>query len=141
MNKNKDVDGDLTKEILPVSILNKFDQVTFLANRTPETSDDQMQNAFIKLADFDKSGIYITHYSGTSEWERHPSGDELVQIIDGETTLFLLIDGEEQSFNLSKGELMVVPKGIWHRFESPKGLKVLTITPPPTEHSINLPNF
>ena len=132
MRINKDL-------VLPVSIENSFGQLEFLKNRTPETPDAEMQNAFAKLANLDASGIFITHYSGNSEWERHPSGDELVQVIEGETALFLLIDGVEHKNIMKAGELFVVPKGIWHRFESPKGLKVLTITPPPTEHSISWP--
>jgi mannose-6-phosphate isomerase-like protein (cupin superfamily) len=65
--------------------------------------------------------------------------DELVQVIEGETTLVLLKDDVEHKSKLMPGELLVVPQGVWHRFESPKGLKVLTITPPPTEYSITKP--
>ncbi|NRD72849.1 cupin domain-containing protein [Shewanella sp. VB17] len=122
-----------------ISIKHRFTQVTRFENRTPESSNEQMQDAFIKLADFDQSAIYLTHYSGYSEWERHPAGDELVQVIEGETRLVLLNAGEESKHTLMPGEFFVVPQGVWHRFESPKGLKVLTITPPPTEHSIVKP--
>ena len=131
--------SDKAKMPSAISIKNGFEQVTFLHNRTPETPESEMSNAFTKLSNFDDSGIYITRYSGKSEWERHPSGDELVQVIEGETTLYLLIDGAERPNRLEAGELLVVPKGVWHRFESPKELKVLTITPPPTEHSLSIP--
>ena len=122
-----------------ISINKGFSKVKYLENRTPESSNEEMKNAFIKLTDFDKSPIYLTHYSGFSEWERHPAGDEFVQVVEGETTLMLLNDDVEYKNNLKSGELFVVPQGVWHRFESPKGLKVLTITPPPTEHSVNKP--
>lgn len=123
----------------PISIGEKFSEVTFFEGRTPESSNDDMQDAFVKLTDFNQSAIYLTHYAGFSEWERHPAGDELVQVVDGETTLVLLNDGIETKHKLHQGEFLVVPQGVWHRFESPKGLKVLTITPPPTEHSIDMP--
>ncbi|MFT5705211.1 MAG: mannose-6-phosphate isomerase-like protein (cupin superfamily) [Shewanella sp.] len=122
-----------------ISIKDGFNKVKCLENRTPESSNQQMQDAFIKLTDFDKSVIYLTNYSGFSEWERHPAGDELVHVIEGETTLILLNDGIESKNKLMSGEFLVVPQGVWHRFESPKGLKVLTITPPPTDHSIVKP--
>jgi mannose-6-phosphate isomerase-like protein (cupin superfamily) len=53
--------------------------------------------------------------------------------------LILLEDNQEQRNNLTIGEMLVVPKDIWHRFESPDGVKVMTITPQPTEHSISHP--
>ncbi|WKE66973.1 cupin domain-containing protein [Gallaecimonas kandeliae] len=122
-----------------ISIEEGFGKVKCFENRTPETAEGDMQDAFVKLADFDRSAIYLTHYVGFSEWERHPAGDELVQVVEGETTLVLLMDGVENRNILRQGEFLVVPQGVWHRFESPKGLKVLTITPPPTEHSVEMP--
>ena len=122
-----------------ISIKDGFSKVKYLENRTPASTDEEMKTAFTQLASFDQSGIYLTHYAGYSEWERHPSGDELVQIVEGETTLVLLFDGVESKNKLMPGEILVVPQGIWHRFESPKGLKLLTITPPPTEQSIVKP--
>jgi mannose-6-phosphate isomerase-like protein (cupin superfamily) len=123
----------------PISINEGFSKVKCFEGRTPKSSNGEMQDAFVKLTDFDQSSIYLTHYSGFSEWERHPAGDELVQVVEGETTLVLLNDGIEAKNKLCQGEFLVVPQGVWHRFESPKGLKVLTITPPPTEHSIDMP--
>ncbi|WP_259398565.1 MULTISPECIES: hypothetical protein [unclassified Pseudoalteromonas] len=52
----------------------------------------------------------------------------------------ILLDGEiEQRNTLFSGQMLVIPKGVWHRFESPNGVKVMTITPQPTEHSLELP--
>jgi mannose-6-phosphate isomerase-like protein (cupin superfamily) len=122
-----------------ISIKKEFTKINRVENRTPNSSNEAMKDAFIKLSDFDNSAIYLSDYSGFSEWERHPAGDELVQVIEGETTLVLLKDDVEHKNKLLPGDLLVVPQGVWHRFESPKGLKVLTITPPPTEHSITKP--
>ena len=38
-----------------ISIKDGFTKVKCLENRTPESSNQQMQDAFIKLTDFDKS--------------------------------------------------------------------------------------
>ena len=51
----------------------------------------------------------------------------------------MLVDNEEKRSLLLKNELMVVPKNTWHRFESPKGVKVMTVTPQPTDHQIERP--
>lgn len=113
----------------------------FLAKRTPSNSDHtDSRSAYGSLSDFANGGMYVANYSGFSEWERHPHGDEMVQVLEGETCLILLIDNEEVPNKIKVGELLIVPQGIWHRFESPKGVKILTITPQPTDHQIERPN-
>ena len=123
-----------------MTINDEFSRVKFLNDRTPETTNEEAKNAFALLSGYSDGGIYVAHYSGFSEWERHPKGDEFVQVLGGETTLILLDGNLEQRNNLSTGQMLVIPKGIWHRFESPDGIKVMTITPQPTEHSIEQPN-
>ncbi|KJZ03355.1 MULTISPECIES: cupin domain-containing protein [Pseudoalteromonas] len=123
-----------------ITIESEFTRVEFLKNRTPETTDEEAKNAFALLSEYRDGGIYVAHYSGYSEWERHVNGDEFVQVLGGETTLILLSGGKEQRNELSSGQMLVIPKGVWHRFESPIGVKVMTITPQPTEHSIDKPN-
>jgi len=54
--------------------------------------------------------------------------------------LVLLVENVEQRNLLSTGKMLVIPKDVWHRFESLEGVKVMTITPQPTEHSIEQPN-
>ncbi|MFH6955091.1 cupin domain-containing protein [Pseudoalteromonas sp. XMcav1-K] len=123
-----------------ITIESEFTRVEFLKNRTPETTDEEAKNAFALLSEYRDGGIYVAHYSGYSEWERHVNGDEFVQVLDGETTLILLSGEKELRNELSSGQMLVIPKGVWHRFESPIGVKVMTITPQPTEHSIDKPN-
>ena len=60
--------------------------------------------------------------------------------IEGRTTLVLLVKGEQHRIELNAGELVVVPQGYWHRFEGSTQLKVLGVTPHPTEHSLDLPD-
>ena len=123
----------------PISLNAEFVQLQFLANRTPETSDEEAKNAFAMLSEYRDGGVFIGHYAGNSEWERHSNGDEVVFVLEGETTLILLVDSHEVSNRLEEGELLVVPQNTWHRFETPTGVKVLTVTPQPTDHSIERP--
>ena len=56
-------------------------------------------------------------------------------VIDGRTTMFFLGEDGEASTVLSAGDLVVVPEGTWHRFETPEFVKLLSVTPQPTDHS------
>jgi mannose-6-phosphate isomerase-like protein (cupin superfamily) len=60
-------------------------------------------------------------------------------VFDGETTLTFLAEDGEQSSRLRAGDLVVVPQGTWHRFETPDGVKVLSVTPQPTDHRTDRP--
>ncbi len=122
-----------------ISIDKSFEQVKCLEGRTPETTDVQAEGSFAKISDYRDGGVFIAHYSGNSEWERHPNGDEFVQVIDGETNLILLSNNIETANRMKKGELLVVPQNMWHRFETPDGVKIMTVTPQPTDHSITRP--
>ncbi len=123
----------------PVALADEFDRLTFLPGRTPRTSDESAGDAFARLADYRDGAVFIAHWAGESEWERHPVGDEVVMIVDGATTMSMLIGGDEQRYALTRGDLVVVPQGTWHRFHAPDGVKVMTVTPQPTDHSADLP--
>ena len=124
----------------PINLEQALSHTKHLDGRTPTNSDHNDGNsAYGFLSDFGNGGMFIANYTGFSEWERHPNGDEMVQVIEGETSLVLLIDNEEVPNKIKAGELLIVPQGIWHRFESPKGVKVLTITPQPTDHQVERP--
>lgn len=96
--------------------------------------------AFVEVSQFRDGAIYVGHYSGNSEWERHPAGDELVMLLSGTTTVVLLKNGTEEKVPMREKELVVVAQGLWHRFEGSQQLQVLTITPQLTEHSLERPN-
>lgn len=123
-----------------ITIEGELSKVQLLKNRTPETTSEEAKDAFALLSEYRDGGIYVTHYSGFSEWERHLNGDEFVHVLSGETTLILLNEQQEQRNTLSAGQVLVIPKGVWHRFESPLGVKLMTITPQPTEHSVEKPS-
>lgn len=121
----------------PVSIDAAFASVTFLPDRTPLTDEADYTATLSRYRD---GAMFVAHYAGTSEWERHPVGDEIVLVLDGTTTLILLIDGEEIMHRLHRNELLIVPKGVWHRFETPDGVRVMSVTPQPTDHRVERPS-
>ena len=107
-----------------------------LRERTPETPDDDAAGGpFANLSAFRDGAIYAGRFEGTSPWERHPNGDEIVQILEGSVTLTIMTDDGPQVLEMSAGMLTVVPQGAWHRFEAKDVVAVMTATPAPTEHT------
>jgi mannose-6-phosphate isomerase-like protein (cupin superfamily) len=123
------------------SIAEILSKVKYLPSRTPESGFNGETSGVFALVSHCRDGaIYLGHYSGSSEWERHQNGDEVVLAIEGKTTVVLLVAGEQERIHLSTGELVVVPKGVWHRFEGSSSLKVMSVTPTPTDHSLGRPD-
>jgi mannose-6-phosphate isomerase-like protein (cupin superfamily) len=106
-----------------------------LGARGKDTTEAEAREAFAVLAPFRDGSIFAGSFSGDSPWERHQKGDELVQILDGVTTLTIMTDSGPQSFKLAAGMIIVVPQGHWHRFHAAERVTVLSATPQPTEHT------
>jgi mannose-6-phosphate isomerase-like protein (cupin superfamily) len=122
------------------SLSELINSLTYLPNRTPEMAfSSEASPAFAEVSAYRDGAIYVGHYSGSSEWERHAAGDEIVIAVEGKTTVVLLEEGVERRVKLAANDLLVVPKGSWHRFENSERLKVLTVTPQPTDHSVEVP--
>lgn len=112
----------------------QFAKLRTLQGRTPETPAAEREGAFARLTPYRDGAIFAAKFAGESAWERHPNGDEIVQIVDGATTIHIILADGPQSFALSAGMLTVVPQGAWHRFVAPDGVSLMTVTPQPTEH-------
>ena len=123
----------------PISIDQAVATLTFLGKRTPRTTASESEGAFRLLSPYRDGGVFVGHWAGTSEWERHAAGDEIVMVLDGETTIHFLTDSGEAAAPLGAGEFVIVPQGTWHRFETPQGVKLLSVTPQPTDHSPDQP--
>ena len=122
-----------------VDLTSAFDALTFLADRTVDSTTDQLGPAFARLADSQMGAVFIGHYAGDSQWERHAHGDEYVAVVDGETEMTMIVDGADITNTMTAGQFVIVPQGTWHRFHTPVGVKVMTITPQPTDHRRDRP--
>ena len=122
------------------SISKIIDSLEFLPNRTPAMAiEGGAERAFAEISKYRDGAIYVGHYSGNSEWERHPN-EEIVMALEGTTRVILHIDGTEEAVGLEAHDVVVVPENTWHRFENSTNLKILTVTPQPTEHSLEDPS-
>src|SRR5882672_4085770 len=108
----------------------EFTKLTLLRGRTPQMTEVERKasGAFATLTPFRDGNIFSAKFSGNGAWERHPNGDELVQVLDGTATLHIIVGDEPETHALRAGMLVVVPQGAWHRFESPEGVSLMTAT-------------
>ncbi len=121
--------------IKAVDIAAELAKLSVLRNRTPTTPKEEEESAFATVAPFRGEGLTVGSFDGESAWERHRNGDEIVHVISGETTLTVLTESGTEVLNMKAGMLTVVPQGYWHRFQAPKGVSILTVTPLPTDES------
>jgi mannose-6-phosphate isomerase-like protein (cupin superfamily) len=84
----------------------------------PELAEGRVLSVF----DYDESWTW---------WERHPVGDELLYVLEGEIN-FQLDDGvSTRILRVRAGEGAIVPTGVWHRAEVPTPSRLLFVTPTP----------
>jgi len=119
-----------------VDFASELAKLTMLRGRRPDMTEAERKgtNAFATLTPFRDGNIFSAKFAGDGAWERHPNGDELVQVIEGETVLHVMTAEGRQSYVLKAGMLAIVPQNTWHRFHAPNGVALMTATPKPTEH-------
>lgn len=124
---------------IPLDIQASFQSLEFLGDRTPESYGSGPEKFAGRLSDYRNGGVFVAHWGGRGEWERHPNGDEIVMVIEGEATVSLVQDGRETQQRLAEGQLIVIPENTWHRLETEE-VKILTVTPRPTDHQVEFPS-
>ena len=107
---------------------------SFSHGRSKAGTAAEQSDAFITLAPYRDGGIFSGSIWGESQWERHQKGDEIVHVLDGATTVTIMMDDGPQSFEMTAGMMIVIPQEHWHLFQAPDGVTLMTITPQPTEH-------
>src|SRR5438128_3493968 len=88
------------------------------------------------LASLNRCTIGVSRFSEGSHWERHPAGDELLHILEGEADVVTLTDGGPVRSTARAGSIFICPRGLWHRVLPRSPLSMLFATPGEgTEHS------
>jgi mannose-6-phosphate isomerase-like protein (cupin superfamily) len=109
-------------------------RLTMLRGRTPTTRASARKGTAVRLAPYRDGAIFAAKFAGKRDWERHPHGAEIVQIIEGATILHLADDAGRQTLTLSAGMMAIVPENTWHQFDAPDGVCLMTATPQPSDH-------
>lgn len=117
-----------------IDLAAELDRLVLLQGRTPQTTSEERAGSSAELGTCHDATLFASKFSGLGAWERHPKGEELVQVIDGAATVDIVTADTSRSVDVRAGMLLVVPQGAWHRFRSPDGITLMTVTPRPSEH-------
>jgi hypothetical protein len=98
--------------IQPVDLHRDLAGLLLLKERYGHPTDAESLKSFATLAAYRDGGIYATHFSESSGWERHPHGNEVVQILEGATRFDMIVDAVMQSLELSAGMLGSCPRAV-----------------------------
>ena len=99
------------------TIRERFDLLSERANEALGAYDDNLLGI----------GRYVP---GTSPWERHSNGDELLLVTDGQIDVEVLDDdGTSSHFTIEEGGLFVVPQGKWHQLTAADNVNILFASP------------
>ena len=110
-------------------------KLTMFRGRTPQSTMADRKGSGARLAAYRDGVLFATKFTGKGHWERHPTGDELIHVLDGTGTLEIVGEDGSQFFALRAGMIAVNPQGAWHRFHSSEGVTVMFATPNPSEHN------
>jgi len=96
---------------------------------TPQMTEDDAMRSMRFVAPFNQCMLGVVRFSGQTPWERHPDGDELLQVLEGGVDVTLLTDDGPVHASLSAGSVFVVPRGLWHRQLARESTSLLFATP------------
>jgi quercetin dioxygenase-like cupin family protein len=75
-------------------------------------------------------GVATMSENSPHDGEMHPDGDEVLYLISGKVRVTLETDSV-QELDMSPGDGMIVPKGIWHRVDIIEPSQIVYLTPGP----------
>jgi mannose-6-phosphate isomerase-like protein (cupin superfamily) len=111
--------------------LNGLPTLTITSSTTAEEADAAVR----EFGSFNQCTLSLMRYSGQPPWERHPNGDELLHVLEGEMDVTVLGDKGPIRVLVRVGAIFVVPRGLWHRPVAESGVTLFSATPRPTEVS------
>jgi mannose-6-phosphate isomerase-like protein (cupin superfamily) len=76
------------------------------------------------LASFNGCTVGVSRFSAHPLWERHPAGDELLQVSEGGARHHGADSRGACRIQLRPGAVFVLPKGLWHS-PRPRGMVTL----------------
>jgi mannose-6-phosphate isomerase-like protein (cupin superfamily) len=82
----------------------------------------------IGFFDFHGCTCGVARFVGRPPWEYH-ADDELLHVLEGECQLTVRRASGGETRTLHAGDLVIVPRGCWHRNDAPAGVTMLFMTP------------
>lgn len=81
------------------------------------------------LASLDRLTLGVSRFAGNTHWERHPDGDELLHLLEGDADITTLTEDGPLHALVSAGSIFVCPQGLWHRVEPRSPVSLFFATP------------
>ena len=75
-------------------------------------------------------GVAMMSENSPHNGEMHPDGDEVLYLISGRIKV-VFPDSAEEDIDVSPGDGVVVPKGMWHRVDIIEPSQIVYLTPGP----------
>lgn len=94
-----------------------------------DTTESEANAAMRSIGWLNDRMLGVIRFSGQTPWERHPDGDELLHVLDGEVLITVLTDSGRHEIAARSGSVFVCPQGLWHRQYAPEGVTLLYGTP------------
>lgn len=80
-----------------------------------DTTEQDANAAMRVLGDFNGCMLGLVRFSGETPWEKHEE-DELLHVLEGEVRITILLDDGARVEGIArKGQVVIVPRGRWHR--------------------------
>jgi quercetin dioxygenase-like cupin family protein len=93
------------------------------------------------LGSLDRLTLGVSRFGSGTHWERHPDGDELLHVLEGEAEITTLTEDGPLRAEVGAGSLFVCPQGLWHRIVPRSPVSLFFATPGAgIEHSKNEPH-
>jgi quercetin dioxygenase-like cupin family protein len=99
---------------------------------TRDTTEAEANGAVREIGRLEDRLLGVMRFAGTTPWERHPDGDELLHVLDGEVDVTVLTEDGPVHVAMPAGALFVCPRGLWHRQTPTTAATVLFATPTAT---------
>lgn len=97
---------------------------------TKEFKDDAVNKVTYIKTDQIAQDTYYFKAGQVLAYHRHPGGDQLFFVHEGEGTYYI-DDGEEETTTLKPGVTVLAPKGVWHKIVASTDLVVSQATSQP----------
>ena len=115
--------------VVLINLAAELAKLKTLEELTPQTVLAEGEG-FALLTPYRDSTVFAIKSSGKTAWERHPDGDELVQVLEGTAIIDIVTDdGPPQSFEVGAGMIAIVPQGAWHRARFSHDMTLISVTP------------
>ena len=82
-----------------------------------------------QIAELNGCAVGVSRMTSHPQWERHPTGDELLHVVDGALHLRILDGDTTTETEVGPGEVAVVPQGLWHSPQPVGEVTLLYVTP------------